>query len=213
MLAAIGPAPKGDLQRRRAAARKQGGVNMPVVYIILGALVIFVGLFLIVTFNTLVGLRQRVQNAWAQVDVQLKRRYDLIPNLVETVKGYAEHERSTLEKVTQARNMAMAARNPQDRAQAENMLSGALKSLFAVAEAYPELKANTNFLQLQAELSDTENKIASTRQLYNDSVQTYNTKLEVFPENLVAGPFGFKPVDYFSVAGEAEARQRVQVDF
>ncbi|MDD4775221.1 MAG: LemA family protein [Syntrophomonas sp.] len=186
---------------------------MPVVYIILGALVIFVGLFLIVTFNTLVGLRQRVQNAWAQVDVQLKRRYDLIPNLVETVKGYAEHERSTLEKVTQARNMAMAARNPQDRAQAENMLSGALKSLFAVAEAYPELKANSNFLQLQAELSDTENKIASTRQLYNDSVQTYNTKLEVFPENLVAGPFGFKPVDYFSVAGEAEARQRVQVDF
>jgi len=213
VLARGGSAAAGDLLRRRAAARKQGGVNMPVVYIILGALVIFVGLFLIVTFNTLVGLRQRVQNAWAQVDVQLKRRYDLIPNLVETVKGYAEHERSTLEKVTQARNMAMAARNPQDRAQAENMLSGALKSLFAVAEAYPELKANTNFLQLQAELSDTENKIASTRQLYNDSVQTYNTKLEVFPENLVAGPFGFKPVDYFSVAGEAEARQRVQVDF
>lgn len=213
MLARGGSAAAGDLLRRRAAARKQGGVNMPVVYIILGALVIFVSLFLIVTFNTLVGLRQRVQNAWAQVDVQLKRRYDLIPNLVETVKGYAEHERSTLEKVTQARNMAMAARNPQDRAQAENMLSGALKSLFAVAEAYPELKANTNFLQLQAELSDTENKIASTRQLYNDSVQTYNTKLEVFPENLVAGPFGFKPVDYFSVAGEAEARQRVQVDF
>lgn len=180
--------------------------------IIIGALVVFVGLFLIVTFNSLVQLRQRVQNAWAQVDVQLKRRYDLIPNLVETVKGYAQHEKSTLESVTQARNMAMAAGNIKDQAQAENMLSGALKSLFAVAEAYPDLKANTNFLQLQSELTDTESKIAFARQFYNDTVQKFNTTIQVFPNNLVSGMLGFHVADYFNVEGEAE-RQPVKVQF
>jgi LemA protein len=160
-----------------------------------------------------VQLRQRVQNAWSQVDVQLKRRYDLIPNLVNAVKGYAQHEKATLENVTQARNMAIAASNVRDQAQAENMLSGALKSLFAVAEAYPELKANTNFLQLQAELSDTESKIAFSRQFYNDTVQKFNTKIELFPNNLVAGMLGFQMVDYFTLQGEPAARQAVQVQF
>ncbi len=181
--------------------------------IAIGALVLLIGVFLIATYNGLVQLRQRVQNAWSQVDVQLKRRYDLIPNLVSTVKGYAQHEKSTLESVTQARNMAIAAGNVRDQAQAENMLSGALKSLFAVAEAYPELKANTNFLQLQTELSDTESKIAFARQFYNDTVQKFNTKIEVFPNNLFAGMLGFQIVDYFTLQGEVEARQSVKVNF
>ncbi|MDD4776260.1 MAG: LemA family protein [Syntrophomonas sp.] len=179
----------------------------------LGVLVVALAGFLVVTYNGLVQLRQRVQNAWAQVDVQLKRRYDLIPNLVNTVKGYAQHERETLEKVTQARNMAMAASNVKDQAQAENMLSGALKTLFAVAEAYPDLKANANFLQLQAELSDTESKIAFARQFFNDTVQKFNTKIEVFPNNLVAGMLGFQMADYFTLQGETEARERVTVNF
>jgi len=179
----------------------------------LGGLVIALAVFLVVIYNGLVQLRQRVQNAWAQVDVQLKRRYDLIPNLVNTVKGYAQHERETLEKVTQARNMAVAASNVKDQAQAENMLSGALKSLFAVAEAYPDLKANANFLQLQAELSDTESKIAFARQFFNDTVQKFNTKIEVFPNNLVAGMLGFQMADYFTLQGETEARQIVKVNF
>jgi LemA protein len=181
--------------------------------ITVGVLVLFIGVFLVATYNGLVQLRQRVQNAWSQVDVQLKRRYDLIPNLVNAVKGYAQHEKATLENVTQARNMAIAASNVRDQAQAENMLSGALKSLFAVAEAYPELKANTNFLQLQAELSDTESKIAFSRQFYNDTVQKFNTKIELFPNNLVAGMLGFQMVDYFTLQGEPAARQAVQVQF
>jgi LemA protein len=181
--------------------------------ITIGVLVLFIGVFLVATYNGLVQLRQRVQNAWSQVDVQLKRRYDLIPNLVNAVKGYAQHEKATLENVTQARNMAIAASNVRDQAQAENMLSGALKSLFAVAEAYPELKANTNFLQLQAELSDTESKIAFSRQFYNDTVQKFNTKIELFPNNLVAGMLGFQMVDYFTLQGEPAARQAVQVQF
>ncbi len=179
----------------------------------IGVLFVLVGIFLIATYNGLVQLRQRVQNAWSQVDVQLKRRYDLIPNLVNAVKGYAQHEKVTLESVTQARNLAMAAGNVREQMQAENMLSGALKSLFAVAEAYPELKANTNFLQLQTELSDTESKISFARQFYNDTVQKFNTKLEVFPNNLVAGILGFQMVDYFTLQGEMEARQAVQVKF
>jgi LemA protein len=154
-----------------------------------------------------------VQNAWAQVDVQLKRRYDLIPNLVGAVKGYAQHEKATLEGVTQARNMAMNAGNIQEQMQAENMLSSALRSLFAVAEAYPELKANTNFMQLQAELTDTESKIAFARQFYNDTVQKFNTKIELFPTNLVAGMLGFAMVDYFNLQGEPDARQAVKVEF
>jgi len=181
--------------------------------IMVGALLLIVGLFLIGTYNNLVRLRQRVQNAWSQVDVQLKRRYDLIPNLVNAVKGYAQHEKDTLERVTQARNMAISAGNVKDQAQAENMLSGALKSLFAVAEAYPDLKANSNFMQLQNELSDTESKIAFARQFYNDTVQNFNTKIELFPANLVAGMLGFGLVDYFALQGEAEARQNVQVNF
>ncbi|HCF51081.1 MAG TPA: hypothetical protein DER60_12420 [Syntrophomonas sp.] len=181
--------------------------------ITVGVLVLFIGVFLVATYNGLVQLRQRVQNAWSQVDVQLKRRYDLIPNLVNAVKGYAQHEKATLENVTQARNMAIAASNVRDQAQAENMLSGALKSLFAVAEAYPELKANTNFLQLQTELSNTESKIAFSRQFYNDTVQKFNTKIELFPNNLVAGMLGFQMVDYFTLQGEPAARQAVQVQF
>lgn len=181
--------------------------------IAIGAFVLLVGVFLMVTYNSLVKLRQRVQNAWSQVDIQLKRRYDLIPNLVNAVKGYARHEKDTLERVTQARNIAMAAGNVAEQAQAENMLSGALRSLFALAEAYPELKANTNFLQLQGELSDTESKIAFARQFYNDTVQNFNTKIELFPANLVAGILGFRLVDYFTLQGESEARQAVRVEF
>ena len=180
---------------------------------ILGVIVILLAVFLISVYNSLVQLRQRVQNAWAQVDVQLKRRYDLIPNLVGAVKGYAQHEKATLEGVTQARNMAMNAGNIQEQMQAENMLSSALRSLFAVAEAYPELKANTNFMQLQAELTDTESKIAFSRQFYNDTVQKFNTKIELFPTNLVAGMLGFAMVDYFNLQGEPDARQAVKVEF
>ncbi|MDD3654209.1 MAG: LemA family protein [Desulfotomaculaceae bacterium] len=180
---------------------------------ILAAVLLAAGVFLIATYNKLVQLRQRVQNAWSQVDVQLKRRYDLIPNLVNAVKGYVQHEKDTLERVTQARNMAIKAGNMTEQAQAENMLSGALKSLFAVAEAYPELKANTNFIQLQSELSDTENKISFARQFYNDTVQIFNTKIEIFPNNLFAGMLGFQMVDYFTLQGEAEARQNVKVSF
>jgi Uncharacterized conserved protein len=182
-------------------------------FIAIGVLVVLLAVFLIGIYNTLVRLRQRVQNAWSQVDVQLKRRYDLIPNLVNAVKGYAQHEKATLENVTQARNMALAAGNVKEQSQAENILSGALKSLFAVAEAYPELKANTNFLQLQAELSDTESKIAFSRQFYNDTVQKFNTKIELFPNNLFAGMLGFQMVDYFTLQGETEARQAVKVEF
>lgn len=180
---------------------------------ILAGLLIIVVVFLIATYNKLVQLRQRVQNAWSQVDVQLKRRYDLIPNLINTVKGYAQHEKDTLERVTQARNMAIEAGNVTDQAKAENMLSGALKSLFAVAEAYPDLKANSNFMQLQTELSDTESKISFARQFFNDTVQMFNTKIELFPNNLVAGMMGFQTVDYFTLQGEVEARQNVKVNF
>ncbi|HHX94309.1 MAG TPA: LemA family protein [Clostridia bacterium] len=182
-------------------------------FIILGVLVLGVGGFFIATYNSLVKLRQRVQNAWAQIDVQLRRRYDLIPNLVNTVKGYAQHEKETLENVTKARNMAISAETVAEQAQAENMLTGALRSLFAVAEAYPDLKANTNFLQLQSELSDTENKIAFSRQFYNDTVQKFNTKLELFPTNLIAGMFGFKHADYFNLEDEPEAKNPVDVKF
>jgi LemA protein len=181
--------------------------------IVVGALVLLLGVFLIATYNGLVQLRQRVQNAWSQVDVQLKRRYDLIPNLVSAVKGYAQHEKDTLEKVTQARNMAIKAGSITEQARAENILSGALKSLFAVAEAYPDLKANTNFIQLQSELSDTENKISFSRQFYNDTVQMFNTKIELFPNNLFAGMLGFQMVDYFTLQDEVEARKNVEVKF
>lgn len=166
--------------------------------------------YLIVTYNTLIRLRQRVHNAWSQMDVQLKRRYDLIPNMINAVKGYAQHEKETLDKVTKARTIAMGAGSVAEQARAETLLTGALKTLFAVAEAYPELKANANFIQLQAELSDTENKIAFARQFYNDTVQIFNTKIELFPTNLLAGMLGFEIVDYFTLQDEAQARQNVK---
>lgn len=167
------------------------------------AIVVVVGLWLMTTYNKLVNLRNRVENAWSQVHVQLKRRWDLIPNLVATVKGYAAHEAETLEAVIAARNAAAGATSVAEAAQSENMLTGALRQLFAVAEAYPDLKANQNFLSLQTELTATEDKIAYSRQFYNDSTMTFNTALEVFPTNLVAGMFGFMRREFF----EAEASE------
>lgn len=168
---------------------------------------------LITIYNQLVTLRQRIKNAWAQIEVQLKRRYDLIPNLVSTVKGYAAHEKETFEQVTRARNAAISAENVQEQAGAENMLSGALRQLFALAENYPELKANTNFMQLQEELTNTESKIAFSRQFYNDTVLKYNTTIQRFPAVMVAGMFGFLQELYFNLDDEAEARQAVKVEF
>ena len=179
---------------------------------ILLAVVVIITLWIVGSYNGLVRLRNQLENAWAQIDVQLKRRHDLIPNLVETVKGYAAHERGTLEAVIQARNIAVNAKTVSDRAQAENVLSGALKSLFAVAEAYPELKANQNFMSLQEELTSTENKVAFSRQFYNDTVMTYNTKIEVFPTNVFANMFGFGRRDFFEVKDEAE-REAPKVAF
>ncbi|OPL10490.1 MAG: hypothetical protein AVO34_03950 [Firmicutes bacterium ML8_F2] len=170
--------------------------------------ILFVGIY-----NRLVTLRQRIKNAWAQIEVQLKRRYDLIPNLVNTVKGYATHERETFEKVTQARNMAIQAKNVNEQAGAENMLSGALKTLFAVAENYPQLKADANFRQLQEELANTEGKIAFSRQFYNDTIMSYNTTIQKFPTVLIAGMFGFHKEEYFNLDEEAAAREAVKVEF
>ena len=176
-----------------------------------GLLVVFV-LALIALYNRFVTLRNRIENAWHQIDVQLRRRYDLIPNLVETVKGYAAHERGTFEAVTQARAAAINAQTVKEHAQAENMLSSTLKSLFAVAEAYPELKANQNFLALQEELTGTEGKIAFARQFYNDEVMAFNTAIQHFPGNLIAGIFQFTPREYWEI-DEAAAREPVKVKF
>jgi LemA protein len=176
---------------------------MLLVWILL-AFVALIVVAVILLYNRLVRLRNRVDNAWAQVDVQLRRRYDLIPNLVETVKGYAAHERETFEAVTQARSRAQAAGTVQDQAQAENILSQALGRLFAVAEDYPELQADENFRQLQDELAQTENRIAVSRQVYNDTVLTYNNAIQTVPGLVVAGPFGFSKRDFF----EAEETQR-----
>jgi LemA protein len=178
---------------------------------ILIAIVVLAIIYGVVTYNGLVSLRNRIENAWAQIDVQLKRRYDLIPNLVETVKGYAAHERETLERVIQARNMAMSAQGPHDQAEAENVMTGALKSIFALSEAYPDLKANTNFLNLQEELSGTEGRIAYARQFYNDSVYRYNTKIQSFPANQIADKFRFREREYFEASGEE--RSAMPVDF
>lgn len=163
-------------------------------------------------YNRLVRGRNQVDEGWAQIDVQLRRRYDLIPNVVETVKGYAAHERETLERVTQARNMAMNASGVQQHAQAENMLSGALKSLFALSEAYPQLKANENFMQLQEELASTENRIGFARQHYNDVVRSYNTMVQSVPTNLIASMFTFKTRDFFEVE-EPAVREAPKVKF
>ena len=179
-----------------------------VLLIIIGAFAIL----MIAMYNSLITLRNRCDNAWSQVDVQLRRRYDLIPNLVETVKGYAKHEREVFEKVTQARASAINAQTVKDQSQAENVLSGALKSLFAVAENYPDLKANQNFLMLQEELAGTEGKVAYSRQFYNDTVMKFNMRQQVFPSNIIAGMFGFKPRDYFQIEEEA-ARGPVKVSF
>jgi LemA protein len=178
--------------------------------VIVGIIVLLVLAF-IAMYNTLVRLRNRIDAAWSQIDVQLKRRYDLIPNLVETVKGYAAHERDTLENVTKARNMAISAQGPEQQAQAENVLSGALKSLFAVSEAYPDLKANQNFLNLQEELTGTEGRIAYARQYYNDQVYAYNTKIQSFPNMLIAGPFHFQAREFFEA--DDESRGPVEVSF
>jgi len=184
----------------------------------MGALVIFLiiiaGLFLIAVgmYNGLVQMRNRCENAWSQVDVQLKRRYDLIPNLVETVKGYAKHEREVFQNVTEARAKAINANTVKDQSAAENQLTGALKTLFAVAENYPELKANQNFLMLQEELAGTEGKIAYARQFYNDQVMKFNQKQQVFPSNIIANMFGFKEREYF-VLEEPAAKEPVKVSF
>ena len=175
-------------------------------WVVLGIAVALL-LWVIVIYNGLVALRQRVSQAFADIDVQLKQRHDLIPNLVETVKGYATHERGTLEEVVKLRNVAMAAQGPAQQAAAENMLSGALRQLFALSEAYPDLKANQNFQQLQAELSDIENKLAAARRFFNNAVQEYNTGIEQFPAALLAGPFGFRPREFFDVA---EARPQLE---
>lgn len=176
-----------------------------VAFLVLVAGLVVVLVFVIGLYNGLVRLRNEVRNAWSQIDVQLKRRYDLIPNLVETVKGYMSHERETLEAVTKARQQAIqVSDNVIDKAKAENMLSQTLRSLFAVAESYPDLKANQNFLSLQEELTSTENKISFARQYYNDSALRYNNKTELFPSNIVAGMFNFTRSEFFEVDSDAE---------
>jgi LemA protein len=174
---------------------------MIAVIVIVVIVVLIVGFFWL-GYNGLVKRRNQVDNAWSQIDVQLKRRHDLIPNLVETVKGYAAHERGTFEAVTQARANAINAQSPAEQAQAENVLSGALKSLFAVAEAYPDLKANQNFLNLQEELTSSEDRVAYARQYYNDSVLSYNTQIQKFPTVLLAGMFHFENREFFDAAPE-----------
>jgi LemA protein len=183
----------------------------PTLYVVLGIILVAV-LLAIGMYNSLVQKRIRCREAWSQIDVQLKRRHDLIPNLVETVKGYAAHEKETLERVIAARNQAVQARGVQDQAQAENMLTGALRQLFALSEAYPNLKANENFAQLQEELTSTENKIAFARQHYNDSAAVYNTAREKFPNNTVAGMFNFAAQEYFEIE-EPTHREAPQVKF
>lgn len=184
---------------------------MEIVLFFLIIVVVFF-IFAVTIYNRLVNLRNRCDNSWAQVDVQLRRRYDLIPNLVETVKGYAKHEREVFEKVTEARSKAINAGTVKEQGQAENMLTGALKSLFAVVENYPELKANQNFLMLQEELAGTEGKIAYARQFYNDTIMKFNVKQQVFPSNIIANMFNFKENEYFEIE-EPEARGPVKVKF
>ena len=179
--------------------------------IILIAVVAIIVLFVINTYNTLVGLRNKVKDQWAQIDVQLKRRFDLIPNLVETVKGYAKHESNTLEAVVKARNTYLSASTPEAQMKADGELTQAITKLFALSEAYPELKANENFKQLQSELTSTEDKISYARQFYNDIVMKYNNKIEMFPSNIVAGMFNFKTQAFFEV--NEEERQNVKVQF
>ena len=178
------------------------------------AIIAVVVLWVIGAYNVLVRLKNRVKEAWSDIEVQLKRRYDLIPNLVETVKGYAKHESAAFENVTKARAAAISgSANPHEQAAKENMLSGALKSIFAVAEAYPDLKANTNFLELQRELSDTENKIQASRRFFNSNVLAINNAVEMFPTNVIAGTFGFKKEEFFDLDETPAQREPVQVKF
>lgn len=179
-------------------------------FVIIG-LIVLVVLWLVTGYNRMVGLKNRIENAWAQIDVQLKRRYDLIPNLVETVRGYATHEKEVFENVARARSAMNDAHGVEAQAQAQNQITQALKSLFAVSEAYPELKANTNFLELQEEISGTESQIAHQRSFYNDLVGTYNTLIESFPTNILASNFGFSKREYFPM--DDESRENVDVKF
>jgi LemA protein len=185
---------------------------MTYIYIIV-AIIVVVLLWLMFSYNRFITFINRAKEAWADIDVQLKRRYDLIPNLVNVVKGYTTHESGVFEKVTQARSAAMGAGNLADKATAENTLAGALKSVFAIAEAYPDLKANQNFLSLQTELSDTENKIQAARRFYNTNVRDLNTSLEVFPGNIIAGAFHFSKMEFFNLEGSDVEREPVQVKF
>ena len=186
---------------------------MMVSYIILGLAVVVVG-WLVFTFNSLVLGRNRAKEAWADIDVQLKRRYDLIPNLIDAVKGYMRHEKDTLTKVTEMRTLAMQGGSLDQRAENENMLTEALKSIFAVSENYPDLKANENFVELQRELTDTENKILAARRFYNGNVRDFNTKIEQVPTNIVANIFNFKQREFFELSeSEEAAREPVKVDF
>jgi len=184
---------------------------MIILWIVLGLIAIGI-IWFIAVFNGIVSLRNRTQEAWSDIDVQLKRRHDLIPNLIETVKGYAKHESSVFEKVTQARADAINAKGAQEAAQKENMLSDTLKSLFAVAENYPTLRASENFQQLQGELTDTENKIEASRRFYNGNVRDFNTKIQIFPNSMVAGMTGSKPFELFQIADQTE-KETPQVKF
>jgi len=183
------------------------GAFVLLLVIIAAVVIIAIGMY-----NSLITLRNRCDNAWSQVDVQLRRRYDLIPNLVETVKGYAKHESGVFERVTQARTAAVNAQTVKAQGEADNVLTGALKSLFAVAEAYPDLKANQNFLMLQEELAGTEGKVAFARQFYNDNVMKFNMRQQVFPSNIIANMFGFKVKEYFQIEEEV-AKGPVKVQF
>jgi LemA protein len=181
-----------------------------IIEIIILIIVLILVIYIIYQYNGLIQLRNRVKNAWSQIDVQLKRRADLIPNLVETVKGYAKHEKTVFENVTKARSSLMSAKTVQENAEANNMLTDSLKSLFAVAENYPELKASENFRQLQAQLSETEDKIAYSRQFYNDSVLMFNNKVQMFPSNILASLFHFTEAEYFEIAESDRAVPEVK---
>lgn len=183
---------------------------MKIALIIILVLVVLIILYLVSTYNTLVKLRNRVKDQWAQIEVQLKRRFDLIPNIVETVKGYAKHESDTLKGVIEARNKFTVASTPEQEMEASNQLTGAIRQLLALSESYPELKANTSFLKLQSNLEETENKISSARQFYNDTVLTLNNKVEMFPSNIIANMFGFKKEAFFEAEEAAKETPKVQ---
>jgi LemA protein len=187
------------------------GYGLGLLGLLFVGLIVVVAGWVILTYNGLVTLRNQLENAWSQIDVQLKRRYDLIPNLVEAVKDYMEYEQDVLTKVTEARAQAVSAQGPAEQAQADNMLTRALRSLFAVVENYPELKANENVLKLQEELTSTENRISFSRQFYNDTVMRFNTRLQTFPTNLIAGVLGFTAREFFETGEDAE-REPVKVD-